>query len=53
MGISPPEVRDAWSQYLDEVRGTDDVRYPEVEPWAWARLMARLRIAKREKERAA
>ena len=46
--VQPPELRDAWGQYLDEVRDVEPGRYGEVEPWAWARLQARLRIVKRE-----
>ena len=44
---SPPELREAFAEYLQEVRGLDPLRYDEVEAWAWARLQARLRIAKR------
>lgn len=47
--MAPPEVREAWSQYLDELRETHPLRYPEVEPWAWARLEAKLKELKTRK----
>jgi hypothetical protein len=37
------EEADAWFEYLEATRGQTDVRYAEVEPWAWARLRQRLR----------
>jgi hypothetical protein len=37
------EEADAWFEYLDATRGQSAVRYVEVEPWAWARLVQRLR----------
>jgi hypothetical protein len=37
------EEADAWFEYLDATRGQTEVRYKEVEPWAWARLTQRLR----------
>jgi hypothetical protein len=37
------EEADAWFEYLDATRGQSAARYKEVEPWAWARLMQRLR----------
>lgn len=49
----PPEVREAWLRYLQEVRGLEPARYDEVAAWAWARLLARLRMAKRKTGRAA
>ena len=40
------EEADAWFEYLESIRGHSEVRYAEVEPWAWARLMQRLRAVK-------
>jgi len=37
------EACDAWREYLEQTRGQSEVRYEEVEPWAWARLQQRLR----------
>ena len=37
------EEADAWFEYLEATRGQTEVRYAEVEPWAWARLRQRLR----------
>jgi hypothetical protein len=38
------EEADAWFEYLEATRNqTTEVRYGEVEPWAWARLNQRLR----------
>ena len=37
------EEADAWFEYLEATRGQTEVRYQEVEPWAWARLTQRLR----------
>jgi hypothetical protein len=37
------EEADAWFEYLESIRGQSATRYVEVEPWAWARLAARLR----------
>jgi len=49
------EEADAWFEYLEATRGQTETRYKEVEPWAWARLMQRLRAVKtkRAKLRAA
>jgi hypothetical protein len=49
------EEADAWFEYLEATRGQTEVRYKEVEPWAWARLTQRLRAVrtKRAKLRAA
>lgn len=49
----PPELREAWDEYRREVHGLESARYDEVEAWAWARLQARLRIAKRRRKVAA
>jgi hypothetical protein len=43
------EEADAWFEYLEATRGQSEVRYKEVEPWAWARLSQRLRAIKTKK----
>jgi hypothetical protein len=40
------EEADAWFEYLESVRGQSEIRYQEVEPWAWARLTQRLRAVR-------
>ena len=40
------EEADAWFEYLEATRGQTEVRYKEVEPWAWSRLTQRLRAIK-------
>ena len=42
------EEADAWFEYLEATRGQTEIRYKEVEPWAWARLSQRLRAVKRK-----
>jgi hypothetical protein len=37
------EEADAWFEYLEATRSQSEVRYQQVEPWAWARLSQRLR----------
>ena len=37
------EEADAWFEYLEATRGQSEVRYREIEPWAWARLRQRVR----------
>jgi hypothetical protein len=37
------EEADAWFEYLEATRGQSEIRYREIEPWAWARLTQRLR----------
>jgi hypothetical protein len=37
------EEADAWFEYLEATRNQTEVRYAELEPWAWARLNQRLR----------
>jgi hypothetical protein len=37
------EEADAWFEYLEATRNQTEVRYGELEPWAWARLNQRLR----------
>jgi len=47
-------VTDAWSEYLRECRrALDDgeLRYEEIEPWAWTRLKRRLSVISRVRER--
>ena len=43
------EEADAWFEYLEATRGQLEVRYREVEPWAWARLRQRLRAIRTRK----
>ena len=46
------EEADAWFEYLEAVRAHSQTnRYDEVEPWAWARLMQRLRAVEGERAR--
>ena len=46
------EEADAWFEYLEAVRAHTRSRgYEEVEPWAWARLMQRLRLVEVERDR--
>jgi hypothetical protein len=40
------EEADAWFEYLESTKGQGEVRYAEVEPWAWARLTQRLRTVR-------
>jgi hypothetical protein len=40
------EEADAWFEYLEATRSQSEVRYQEVEPWAWARLSQRLRAVR-------
>ena len=46
------EEADAWFEYLEATR-TEELtgRYDEVEPWAWARLVQRLRLVAAERDR--
>jgi hypothetical protein len=37
------EEADAWFEYLAATRAQTEVRYSEIEPWAWVRLSQRLR----------
>ncbi len=37
------EEADVWFEYLEATRNQSVVRYGELEPWAWARLLQRLR----------
>ncbi len=43
------EEADAWFEYLESTRNQAQNRYPEVEPWAWARLNQRLRAIRTRK----
>ena len=45
------EEADAWFEYLEATRGQTESRYPEVEPWAWARLSQRLRAVRARRAR--
>lgn len=45
------EEADAWFEYLEATHAQGEVRYQEVEPWAWARLSQRLRAVKARKAR--
>jgi hypothetical protein len=49
------EEADAWFEYLEATRSQSQMRYRDVEPWAWARLTQRLRTirARRAKLRPA
>ncbi len=40
------EEADAWFEYLEATRSQSADRYRELEPWAWARLMQRMRAIK-------
>jgi hypothetical protein len=40
------EEADAWFEYLEATRSQSELRYRELEPWAWARLRQRLRAVK-------
>ena len=40
------EEADSWFEYLEATRGQLELRYREIEPWAWARLRQRLRGVK-------
>jgi hypothetical protein len=40
------EEADAWFEYLEATRGQSELRYADLEPWAWARLRQRLRAVK-------
>ena len=45
------EEADAWFEYLESTQGQSEVRYKEVEPWAWARLTQRLRAIRTKKQK--
>jgi hypothetical protein len=45
------EEADAWFEYLEATRGQLEIRYKEVEPWAWARLSQRLRAIRTKKQK--
>jgi hypothetical protein len=45
------EEADAWFEYLETTRAQSDLRYTEVEPWAWARLSQRLRAIKTKRQK--
>jgi hypothetical protein len=44
------EEADAWFEYLEATRSqASSGRYPEIEPWAWARLNHRLKTVRRRR----
>ena len=45
------EEADAWFEYLEATRAQSPLRYKDIEPWAWARLMQRLRAIKARRAR--
>src|SRR5580765_1914369 len=45
------EEADAWFEYLEATREQLEIRYKEVEPWAWARLNQRLRAIRTKKQK--
>ena len=45
------EEADAWFEYLEATRGQTELRYLEIEPWAWSRLSQRLRALKARRAR--
>jgi hypothetical protein len=48
------EEADAWFEYLEATRTEGrTARYDEVETWAWARLVQRLRVVAEERDRLA
>lgn len=40
--ILAAEEQAAWTEYLDDTRNRENVRYEELEPWAWNRLGVKL-----------
>ena len=45
------EEADAWFEYLEATQGQTDLRYKELEPWAWARLSQRLRAIRTKQQK--
>jgi hypothetical protein len=45
------EEADAWFEYLEAIRCQTEIRYREVEPWAWARLTQRLRAVRTRRDK--
>jgi hypothetical protein len=41
--LAPPEVREAWDRYAEEIHDLHPLRTVEIEEWAWERLQAKLR----------
>lgn len=39
------EAQKAWAEYLANTQGVEHMRYLEIEPWAWARLKQKLKVA--------
>ena len=45
------EEADAWFEYLEATRDQTEIRYKEIEPWAWARLNQRVRAIRTRREK--
>ncbi len=45
------EEADAWFEYLETTQGQSTTRYGEIEPWAWARLLQRVRAIRARRAR--
>jgi hypothetical protein len=45
---APPEVREAWREYSEELQKVNPARESEVEPWLWAKLQAKLRALRQK-----
>jgi hypothetical protein len=45
------EEADAWFEYLGATRDHGELRYREIEPWAWSRLSRRLRSIRARRAR--
>ena len=45
------EEADAWFEYLEATRDQSETRYREIEPWAWSRLMQRVRAIRARRAR--
>jgi hypothetical protein len=45
------EEADAWFEYLEATQGQLEIRYKDIEPWAWARLHQRLRAIRTKKQK--
>jgi hypothetical protein len=43
------EEADAWFEYLEATQAQSELRYKEIEPWAWVRLTQRLRAVRTRK----
>jgi hypothetical protein len=47
--IAPPEVREAWDKYAEQIHDLHPLRRDEIEEWAWERLQAKLREIDKKK----